>query len=146
MAVTATLYPSVLSAMTLPGATMDLSTDTLAVRLMGAAFAYNAAHTVWADVSANEIAAGNGYTAGGLSLNGQTFGSVGNALVLDADDVQWSASGGDVGPAHHAVIVDTTDGNKLVGAIDFGGAQTAGDGTPFKITWSADGILEIAIV
>jgi hypothetical protein len=68
----------------------------------------------------------------------------GGVLKLDADDVQWDAAGGDIGPAHAAVVVDTTDGDKLVNAIEFGGGQTAGDGTPFRITWSADGVLRLA--
>jgi hypothetical protein len=143
MAVTHKVYNATLSALTLPTATMNLGTDAIAVRLMGSGFTFDAANTVWTDVSANEIAGGNGYTAGGQTLANQTFARVGGVLTLDADDVVWNASGGDIGPAYAAVLVDTTDGDKLVAAVEFGGAQTAGDGTPFKITWDANGILQI---
>lgn len=144
MAVTAQVYNHILSEITAPTPTIDLSADTLKVTLHDSNLTINAANTTFSDVSASELAGGNGYTAGGQTIANQTFNRSGGILKLDGDDIQWDASGGDIGPANYAVIRDTTASDKLVAVVDFGGAQTAGDGTPFKITWSADGVLRFA--
>jgi len=48
---------------------IDMNSDSFKIALMNTSFAFNpATHANWADVSANEIASGNGYTTGGQVL------------------------------------------------------------------------------
>mgnify|MGYP000966253780 CR=1 FL=1 len=47
---------------------IDVDTDELRIALVTSAYSPNPAHTQWADVSAFEVAAGNGYTTGGARL------------------------------------------------------------------------------
>jgi len=143
MAVSAQVYNHLLSEITAPTPTIDLSADSLNVTLHTSSLTIDATDTTFTDVSGSEIAGGNGYTVGGQTITNQSFSRSGGILTLDGDDIQWDASGGDIGPASYAVIRDTTASDKLVAVVDFDGSQTAGDGTPFKITWSSDGILRI---
>lgn len=49
---------------------------------------------VWADVSAHEIAAGNGYTTGGGALTGVSLSLVGGRVVFTSNAYVWTANGG----------------------------------------------------
>jgi hypothetical protein len=59
---------------------------------------------LWADVSAHEIAAGNGYTAGGASLTGVSLSIVGSNVVFTHSAVTWTASGGYIPAWRRGVI------------------------------------------
>lgn len=48
---------------------------------------------VWADVSANEIAAGNGYVAGGATLAGVTLAQAGGTVKFASNNPSWTATG-----------------------------------------------------
>lgn len=69
----------------------------------------NAGHSVWGDVSANEIAAGNGYTAGGQALAGMAvadFSTTG--YKFSSNNVLWTASGGSIPAWRYGVFyIDT---------------------------------------
>jgi len=54
--------------------------------------------SVWASISANEIAAGNGYTAGGIALSGLAAVALGNNLgyQLNSNSPVWTATGGSI--------------------------------------------------
>ena len=114
--------------------------DTYKLMLLDASGTFTGANTVVGDVSANEVS-GNGWTAGGETLANVAVTTVTtNDAKFDADDVSVTATGGAIGPAENAVIVDTTDTSALVAHIAFGEAKTADVGTDFKVTWHADGI------
>ena len=49
------------------------------------------AHDIWADVSGAEVAAGDGYTTGGVALASKTLTQVYRSTVWDAADPEWSA-------------------------------------------------------
>jgi hypothetical protein len=49
---------------------------------------------VWADISAHEIPAGNGYTGGGASLTGVTLAQALGIVTFTHSAVTWTASGG----------------------------------------------------
>lgn len=49
---------------------------------------------VWADISAHEIPAGNGYTAGGASITGVTLTESAGVVTFTHSTVTWTASGG----------------------------------------------------
>jgi hypothetical protein len=104
-----------------------------------------------------EIAAGGGYTIGGLELLNKSFtaDTVDREGVFDADDVTWSSS---TITASGAIIYvsgynsgettastarnDPTAIGKsfLVAFVDFGGNQSSSNGT-FRISWNSEGII-----
>lgn len=77
--------------------TVELGSDTLYVALLTSAYTPSPnGDQKWADISANEIAAGNGYSTGGLALTGVAFTLSGGAppALFSADNSIWTSSGG----------------------------------------------------
>lgn len=75
-------------------------------------------NTIKADIP--EIAAGNGYVAGGATL-GLTIAEVAGVATLRASEVTFTATGGSIGPFRYAVIYNDTAINKpLVAWFDYG--------------------------
>ena len=121
----------------------NLNSDTLKVALTNVAPV--ATNSVFADLT--EIAAGNGYTAGGgtatFSSGAQTAGTY--KLVLA--DVVFTASGA-VGPFRYADLYNSTQTSPLKPLIawwDYGSAVTLAIGDTFTIDFDAtNGVLTIA--
>lgn len=142
MAVTITMYNQTKKKF----ANSEIDVTDLAVMLLDDGASFDATDTDIDDVAgvdtpprANEVS-GSGWTAGGEDLDNATVAVVDtNDAVFDADDIEVEATGGSIGPAEAAVIYEKTSGDLLF-YIDFDGAQTAGEGTPFRITWNASGI------
>lgn len=125
----------------------EITYSTLKLMLLSDDAAFDATDAQLTDVTnagANEVD-GNGWDAGGEPLTGVTISIVDtDGAMLDADDVTVQAAGGPIGPAYAAVIYDDTDANDApLWFVDFGGAQTAGLGTDFKITFNANGIQRV---
>jgi hypothetical protein len=115
--------------------------DTYKVMLCTAA-TFDAADTTLAGVTKTEVATANGYTAGGAALTNVVVTTVStDGARLDADDATWTASGGTIVASFGILYNDTDADDPPVAFIDFGGSQTAGDGTDFKVVWSATGII-----
>lgn len=93
-------------------------------------------HDTWADVSANEIAAGNGYTAGGQTLASKAKVAGTNAFAFDSADVVWTASGGNI-PAHRYGVM-YVDGS-LWGLTDPLVGYFLSDDAPADIPATTDG-------
>lgn len=117
---------------------VDFDTNALKWILMDTGFVFaQATHHEYADVSASELATGNGYTqftkaAAGISItrNDTLF-----KLTITWSNPQWTASGGSIGPSPGAFLVnDTVANDPLVMYIDFGGEGTEPDGGTFTIT------------
>lgn len=119
--------------------------DTYKVMLCTSA-TFTAADTTLAGITKTEVASGNGYTTGGATLANVAVTTVTtNDAKFDADDVTWTASGGSL-TASYGILYDDTDTNDPpVAFIDFGGSQSAGDGTDFKIVWNASGIFTFTV-
>lgn len=84
-----------------------------------------------------EIAAGNGYTAGGRTI-GAAVGSQTNGRFLfrGASNVVFTASGGSMSPWRWAVLYNSTPTSPLkplIGWWDYQAAQTIIVGRPFTI-------------
>lgn len=120
-------------------------TDTYKVKLYASA-TFSAADTTLAGITGTEATAGTGYTAGGQALTGVAVTTVTtNDAKFDANDVVWTASGGSI-TASYAVIYNDTDANDPpLAFIDFGGSQSAGDTTDFKVVWNASGIFTFTV-
>jgi len=117
----------------------NLQSDTLRVMLSNTAPA--ATNAVKADIT--EIAAGNGYAAGGpqatVSSSAQTAGTY--KLVL-ADTVV-TASGGSIGPFRYAVLYNATSGG-LIGWWDYGSSITLATGETLTVDFDdAAGVLTL---
>lgn len=117
--------------------------DTYKVMLC-TALTFTASDTTVSGVTKTEHASGNGYTTGGATLSGVSVATVTtNDAAFDANDVTWSASGGAI-TASKALLYNSTDSTPLA-SIDFGGSESAGDGTDFKIVWNASGIFTFTV-
>jgi len=108
-----------------------------------------ATNEVWGDISANEIAAGNGYTAGGAALTGVALTQTSGTVKFTSNAASWTASGGSIPAWRYGVVyyVGTLNAkvNPVVGY--FLGDSTPADvpattsGNTLTITPNASGIL-----
>lgn len=105
-----------------------------------------ATNSVKADLT--EIAAGNGYTAGGNSA-AFTSGvqSSGTFKLVLADPATWTASGGTIGPFQYAVLYNdtpTTPADPLIGFWNYGSAVTLQIAETFAVDLDAtNGVLTL---
>jgi len=121
----------------------NLTSDTLKVMLtLSAPLATNSVKT-----DLTEIAAGNGYTAGGntatVTTSSQTSGTY--KLVL-ADPATWTATGGAIANFRYAVLYNDTATNKdLIGFWDYGSTVTVNTSETFKTDFDpTSGVLTLA--
>jgi hypothetical protein len=131
---------------------LGANTANFKLALVTSALAPNdgdAGNEVWGDVSANEIAAGNGYTAGGVALAGVALSLAAGVVKFSASPASWTAAGGSI-PAWRRGYVyynGTLNGkvNPIVG--HFLGDSTPADvpattaGNPLTVTFHANGIV-----
>ena len=70
------------------------------------------------------------YTAGGKQLQNQAVGASTATTTVDFDNLTWGAAttGAATFGAAFAAIYNSTNGNKIVVALDFGGTKTATNG------------------
>lgn len=103
-----------------------------------------ASNTVKADIT--EIAAGNGYTAGGVTLSSVTWAETGAGTGIwqfSAADFSWTASGGDIATHRYAVIYNdtpTSPADPLIGYVDRGSSATITNGNTRTWDIGANGI------
>jgi len=122
---------------------IDLDTDTIRVALVTEDYTPDQdAHEYFDDVT-NEVV-GVGYTADGAALAGKavTQDDTDNEGVFDANDTEWTVA---TITARAAVIwkdTGTDATSPLIRYHDFGEDKTT-TGTTFKITWAAEGILNL---
>lgn len=125
----------------------DWVTDTIKVSLHTSTYVPNQDTNVfWSDTT-NEVAAGNGYTAGGVALGTKStaYDSASNTNRLIAAAASWTFTASKT--ARIAVIYkDTgvTTTSPVLGYVDFGSDQSS-SGT-FTINWDAtDGVLRMVV-
>lgn len=119
----------------------NLGADTLKVMLTNSAPL--ATNTVKANLT--EIAAGNGYTAGGHTITVSSSSQTSGTYKLIIADVTISATGA-VGPFRYAVIYNDTATNKeLIGYYDYGSSISMANGESFTIDFDpTNGLLQLA--
>lgn len=114
----------------------DFGADVLKIALSNTA--PNAAtHNTLADAA--EIAAGNGYTAGGATVVVDSATQTGGTFTLaSTTDLTFTASGGTIGPFRYAIFYNSTPaGGLLVSYWDRGSSLTLNDGESFTVDITA---------
>lgn len=92
-----------------------------------------ATNSVKADLT--EIAAGNGYTAGGTATT-ITISETGGTTTVSGTEVVFTATGA-VGPFRYATVYNDTATNKnLVQSYDYGSAVTMAAGENFAVRFN----------
>lgn len=113
----------------------NLGADTLRVMLSNTAPSLS--NTQRSNIT--EIAAGNGYTAGGATATVTTSAQSGGTYSLALAQMVFTASGGSIGPFRYIVLYnDTATNDELIGFLDYGTSYTLSSGASFTIaagTW-----------
>jgi hypothetical protein len=114
----------------------NLDTDTLKVMLVNSP-APVATNTVKGDLT--EIAAGNGYPAGGADATG-VFTETTGTSQLAGTDIVFTAAGGSIGPFRYAVLYNdtpTSPADPLIAWWDYGSSITLLDTETFTVDFAA---------
>lgn len=121
----------------LGSANIDFDTNSYKIILMDTGYTFDKdAHATYANVSASELATGNGYTQNTKTLANVALSEddTNDRLSVTWDDAAWTASGGSIGPSPGAIIFDdTSSDDTVIGFIDFSSDQTATDGGTFTV-------------
>lgn len=103
-------------------------------------------HTLWADVSANEVATGSGYTTGGAALPSLTLTRTGALTTWDSGDLTWAALTKTF--KYGVIYVNATVNGvvkPLIAVVDFDDTTTIAEissgGTDFKFQPNISGLL-----
>ena len=115
----------------------DLVADTLKIALFTSSASLGASTTAYS--TSNEVANGNGYATGGVTLANKSVSTSGTTAFFDADDPTWTSASF---TARGALIYNSTNGDKAIAILDFGGDFTVSSGT-FRIVFPAAGAAAI---
>lgn len=114
----------------------NLASDTLKIALTNTA--PNLTDTQFSAIT--EIAAGNGYTAGGAGVTVSSSAQTAGVYKLIIGDVTITAAGGSIGPFRYGVLYNDTHVDKpLIGYFDYGIGYTLPDTEPFVFDFDAAG-------
>ena len=111
----------------------DLVADTLKIALYTSSASLGATTTAYS--ATNEVANGNGYATGGVTLANKAVSTSGTTAYFDADDPTWTSA---TFTANGALIYNDTNGDKAIAVLAFGGDFTVTGGT-FQIVLPAAG-------
>lgn len=108
----------------------NLGSNTLKIMLSDVAPV--ATNTVKANIT--EIAAGNGYTAGGGAAAFVSGGDTAGLYKLILSPVQFTAAGGSIAQFRYAILYDSTPANgNLIGWWDYGAEVNLTNGNTFTV-------------
>lgn len=129
------------------GGVHDLDTDVLKLALIKAtpSGTYNASTTNYSDVTGNsDEASGTGYSAGGQTLDSAAISLSGSTAIVDFADEVFSTV---TLSADGCIIYNTSQSNKAICVIDFGGTVSAVAGNltiQFPVADASNAIVRIA--
>lgn len=90
-----------------------------------------------------QIGGSNGYTTGGTSIAFNSTRS-GGVVTATATDVTWTASGGNLGGSttgrYFSIYNDTSAGDYLLCAFDYGGVFTVASGETMTLDFDPSGL------
>ena len=110
----------------------DLEADTLKIALYTSSATLDATTTAYS--ATNEVS-GTGYSSGGVTLTSKTVATTGTTAYFDAADPEWTSASF---TARGALIYNSTNADKAIAVLDFGGDFTVSSGT-FRIVFPAAG-------
>jgi len=118
--------------------TVDLTSDAYKLILLEVGFVYDKdAHGTYADVSANEIATGYGYTQNTTAPaidSAWAQDNVNDKASLTWADITFTAAGGDIEDFVAAIIYDDTHAsNVIIGCIEFGQTISVTSGNSYTL-------------
>lgn len=109
----------------------DLDSDTIKIALYTSSASLDATTDTY--TTSNEVANGNGYTTGGVTLANASVIENGTSGCFDADNPEWTSASF---TARGALIYNDTDGDRAIAVLDFGGDFTVSSGT-FRVVFPA---------
>ena len=109
----------------------DLVADTLKIALFTSSASLGATTTAYS----TEVANGNGYATGGVTLANKVVSTSGTTAFFDADDPTWTSASF---TARGALIYNSSASDKAIAVLNFGGDFTVSSGT-FRIVFPAAG-------
>lgn len=123
----------------------NLGADTLKVMLVNSPAPLNT-NSLKGDLT--EIAAGNGYSAGGNSVTISSSAQSGGTYKLVLADTVFTAGGGSIGPFRYAVLYNdtpTSPADPLIAWWDYGSSITLANGESFTVDFDpSTGVLTLA--
>jgi len=123
---------------------IDFDSDLFKVILMNTTFSFDKdVHATLANVTADQLSTGNGYTQNDKTLTGVsvTEDDGNDKAAVTWDNATWTASGGAIGPTGAYILYDdTTTDDTVVACIDFGTDYTINDGSSIQLQTIAVGI------
>ena len=111
----------------------DLVADTLKIALFTSSASLGAGTTAYS--TSNEVANGNGYATGGVTLANKQVSTSNTTAFFDADDPTWTSASF---TARGALIYNSSASDKAIAILNFGGDFTVSSGT-FRIVFPAAG-------
>jgi hypothetical protein len=127
---------------------VDVDADSFRIVLVTDSYTPNQnSHGAWSDISAHEVAAGNGYATHGLAMD-LVVSRTDNVITVDGPDVTWANS---TITAKYAVIVrDANDDGTLAAGdlpiayvdLDTGGGSPSSSNAAFTIQMNSNGIYQ----
>ena len=109
----------------------DLDSDTIKIALYTDAATLNATTTAYS--ATNEVANGNGYTTGGVTLANASVIVNSTSGCFDSDNPEWTSA---TFTARGALIYNDTESDLAIAVLDFGGDFAVAGGT-FRIVFPA---------
>lgn len=118
---------------------VDLDSDTIKVALFTSSSNAGSAALATATYAAltNQVANGNGYTTGGVTV-ASTYLNAGGTLTFDIADPSWTAAGGAITARFAVIYSDTAASKDLI-------AYCLLDSTPADVSVTAGNTLAIEI-
>ena len=109
----------------------DLDTDTIKIALYTSSATLNATTTAYS--ATNEVANGNGYTTGGVTLASASVITNSTSGCFDSNNPEWTSA---TFTARGALIYNDTESDLAIAVLDFGGDFSVAGGT-FRIVFPA---------
>jgi len=109
----------------------DLDTDTIKIALYTSSATLNATTTAYS--ATNEVANGNGYTTGGVTLASASVIVNSTSGCFDSNNPEWTSA---TFTARGALIYNDTESDLAIAVLDFGGDFSVAGGT-FRIVFPA---------
>ena len=142
MAITQAVCTSFKQEILVEGHNFTGSSDTFKIALYTSSATLSASTTAYS--SSNEVSDSGSYSAGGGSLTSVTPTTSGTTAICDFADISFTSA---TITARGALIYNSTNSNKAVCVLDFGGDKTSTSGTftiQFPTADASNAILRLA--